>query len=246
MKAAFQKIYLVHSETLWFVHTISGLINDLQDDSKWHSAIQYKVGEHKLKPVELDATWDINAVHVLKKETRTTLKHGATEMNGTEMPGLAVKVARPECTDKSSLPLGLIWDSKDYSCAYDSLFMVLYNIWTDAPRVWSDRFGNITVYLSMLSDNFQRIQDGSITIEAARDVVRQELNLLDPREYPFGAAFTCLAQLTSQMMANRDSGTISLRDIQETHCCTSVSISSSKTPVHCKMGATNKVTYLTL
>jgi hypothetical protein len=62
----------------------------------------------------------------------------------------------------------------------------------------------------MLSDNFQHIQDGSITIEAARDVVRQELNLLDPREYPFGAAFTCLAQLTSQMMANRNSGTVSL------------------------------------
>jgi hypothetical protein len=182
-------------------------INDLKDDSKWHSAIQYKVGEHKLKPVELDATWDINAVHVLQKETRTTLKRGATEMNGTEMPGLAV---RPKYTDESSPPLGLIWDSKDYSCAYDSLFTVLYNIWTDAPRVWSDRFGNITVYLSMLSDNFQRIQDGSITIEAARDVVRQELNLLDPREYPFGAAFTCLAQLTSQMMANRHSGTISL------------------------------------
>jgi hypothetical protein len=65
----------------------------------------------------------------------------------------------------------------------------------------------------MLSDNFQCVKDGSIAIEGARDTVWRKLNLLDPREYPIGAAFTCLAKLTSQMMANRYSGTLSLRCI---------------------------------
>jgi hypothetical protein len=189
-------------------------INNLKDDTEWHAAIQYKAGEQKLKPVEADATWDIDMVNVLQKiEKETTLKRGATEMNVTEMPGLAVKIARLGSTHDSAVLLGLIWNSKDYSCAYDSLFTILYNIWADAPRVWSDRFRNITDYLSMLSDNFQSVKDGSVAIEGARDAVRRKLNLLDPREYPMGAAFTCLAKLTSQMMANRDSGTLSLRCI---------------------------------
>jgi hypothetical protein len=191
-------------------------IDELKDDGEWHSAIQYKVGEQKIKAVESDATWDIdmfNALRKVEKNKRTgvSLKRGATEIDVTETPSPSVKVARPDSPHDSSVPRGLIWDSTDYSCAYDGLFTILYNIWTDAPRVWSDRFNNITDHLSMLSDSFQHVKDGSITIEGARDAVRQELNLLDSVEYPKGAAFTCLAKLTSQMMAkNRESGAICL------------------------------------
>jgi hypothetical protein len=37
-------------------------------------------------------------------------------------------------------PVGLQWDSENYSCAYDSLFSILYNIWIDDPRSWSAKF----------------------------------------------------------------------------------------------------------
>jgi hypothetical protein len=190
-------------------------IKDLKDDDEWHSVIQYKVGECKIKQIESDATWDINMFNALRKvekvATAVSLKRGAQEIDITETQGLAVKMARRESTHDSSVPLGLIWDSKDYSCAYDSLFTILYNIWTEAPTVWSGRFRNVTDCLSMLSDSFLLVKNGTIAIEGARDAMRRELNRLDSRESPMGAAFTCLAKLTSEMMGNNhDSGAIYL------------------------------------
>src|SRR5258705_10810589 len=45
-------------------------------------------------------------------------------------------------TDSSS-PSGLIWDGADYSCAYDALFTVLYEIWSSDTKVWTRRFKEI-------------------------------------------------------------------------------------------------------
>jgi hypothetical protein len=40
-------------------------------------------------------------------------------------------------------PIGLIWDSHDYSCAYDSLLVILYNLWKDNSEAWSTLFENL-------------------------------------------------------------------------------------------------------
>ena len=34
-------------------------------------------------------------------------------------------------------PSGIIWDGENYSCAYDALFTVLWNIWLAGPTKWS-------------------------------------------------------------------------------------------------------------
>jgi len=138
------------------------------------------------------------------------LKRAATDVDGGENPNPAAKIIRTDALSGSSDPLGLIWDCDNYSCAYDSLFTVLSNIWTDAPNVWSDRFDNVSGYLSMLSEGFLLVKNESISFEAARDTVRLELHRLDSTEYPMGAAFTCLAALTHRMMVKEercDSGT---------------------------------------
>src|ERR1700691_5872065 len=57
---------------------------------------------------------------------------------------LSVSIVSPSKKSKISTlssghmvgPLGLLWDSQDYSCSYDSLFTILYNIWQDAPLTW--------------------------------------------------------------------------------------------------------------
>jgi hypothetical protein len=43
-------------------------------------------------------------------------------------------------SNDSSSPAGLIWDGDNYSCAYDSLFTVLYEIWSNDTKVWTRRF----------------------------------------------------------------------------------------------------------
>ena len=187
-------------------------IKTLRDDRTWHSSLQYKAGEQKIKAVESDATWDVDMFNALREATTKNgtcvpLKREAAE--GVEAPRPAVKIARMETLSDSSGPRGLIWDCQDYSCAYDSLFTVLYNIWADAPTLWSARFDNISEYLSILSAGFHLVRNESITIEVARDTTRLKLNRVDPTEYPMGTAFTCLAALTQRMMVragHRDSG----------------------------------------
>ena len=37
-----------------------------------------------------------------------------------------------------SSPVGLRWDGQNYSCAYDAFFVVLYDIWSSDPRLWTE------------------------------------------------------------------------------------------------------------
>src|ERR1700685_2064546 len=39
-------------------------------------------------------------------------------------------------SDNSSSPAGLIWDGDNYSCAYDALLTILYEIWSTDTKAW--------------------------------------------------------------------------------------------------------------
>jgi hypothetical protein len=36
--------------------------------------------------------------------------------------------------EEDDTPPGTQWDENDYSCAYDALFTILFNIWTAKPK----------------------------------------------------------------------------------------------------------------
>ena len=40
-------------------------------------------------------------------------------------------------TNEPSSPSGLVWDGANCSCAYDALFAVLYDIWSNDTNVWT-------------------------------------------------------------------------------------------------------------
>ena len=44
------------------------------------------------------------------------------------------------CDWTQSMPPGLVWDADDWSCSYDSLFGIIYDIWRQDPKAWSRRF----------------------------------------------------------------------------------------------------------
>jgi hypothetical protein len=192
-------------------------IKGAKDDHNWHSAIQYKGWENKIKPVESDATWDTKMFDALRKvdgKNGILLKRGPSDIDELKKQSPATNIPRMEATQDDSALRGLIWDSESYSCAYDSLFTVLYNIWTDAPQLWSDRFKTLTESLAMLSEGFDLVQNKTITMESVRDTVRSHLNLVDSTQYPTGAVYTCLATLTDNILTNREnrvSGTTYLR-----------------------------------
>ena len=53
------------------------------------------------------------------------------------------KPAPPSTDNDVDDPIGVQWDAENYSCAYNSLFVMLYNIWIQDPKLWSRCFKKI-------------------------------------------------------------------------------------------------------
>jgi len=62
-------------------------------------------------------------------------------------------------------PCGMLWDSINFSCAYDSLFTILHSIWSNDPRHWNNFFQNANQYLSVLSNGFDKHLHERVTLE---------------------------------------------------------------------------------
>ena len=113
-------------------------------------------------------------------------------------------------TNEPSSPSGLVWDGANYSCAYDALFTVLYDIWSNDTNVWTRRFKEINQhYLKSLSVCFQQYINGQITFETARDTIRHEIHSQSPAQFPYGTRGTSVTALASEILAPHDFVTIS-------------------------------------
>src|ERR1700723_3482107 len=112
-------------------------------------------------------------------------------------------------TDSSS-PSGLIWNGENYSCAYDALFTILFEIWSSDTRLWTRRFKEINQHhLKSLSAGFKRYFNGQTSFETARDTIRHELYSQNPAQFPYGTRGTSVAALTSAIFAPNDCVAIS-------------------------------------
>jgi hypothetical protein len=98
-----------------------------------------------------------------------------------------------------SSPIAMSWDSSSYSCAYDSLFTVLYSVWQNDPS--SEYLSNASknVYWNMLHTSFNEVKSGDISLNRARDRTRQLLNNKDRRKFPSGQRYASLDDLSEYM-----------------------------------------------
>ena len=69
-------------------------------------------------------------------------------------------------------PVGIIWDSHDYSCSYDSIFTILGDIWAYNPTMWTRKFSLMSIYANKLAIEFQKVMLKQINLEDARNSVR--------------------------------------------------------------------------
>ena len=94
----------------------------------------------------------------------------------------------------SSSPSGLIWDGKNYSCAYGALFTILFEIWSSDTRLWTRRFKGINQHhLKTLSACFKQYFNGQTSFETARDTIRQELYSQNTAQFFYGTRGTSVA-----------------------------------------------------
>jgi hypothetical protein len=102
-------------------------------------------------------------------------------------------------------PVGLIWDSENYSCAYDALFSILCDIWIQDPKKWTKWFCWLSKPLEMLAYNYREVLRGRKTLETARDNVRKLLYETNCALFPYGQVGTNIAELAKQLMVRPES-----------------------------------------
>ena len=105
-------------------------------------------------------------------------------------------------------PVGLIWDSNNYSCAYDSVFTVLGDIWVYDPTMWSREFGLTSSFASKLALGFQKVSAKEKNLEDIRNIVRKFLNRKDPAAFPYGTSGVDISDLLLYIFASKGIGKI--------------------------------------
>jgi hypothetical protein len=119
--------------------------------------------------------------------------------------------------DTTDSPLGLIWDGTDYSCAYDALFVILYNIWAEKPRIWTRKFKSLdNQYLTLLVNGFKQVLHKQNSFEAVRDTVRSKLHSTYPTRFPMGRTGTSVVALAAEIL--RTESTIAFSQLICTQC----------------------------
>ncbi|KAJ7037570.1 hypothetical protein C8F04DRAFT_952489 [Mycena alexandri] len=97
-------------------------------------------------------------------------------------------------------PVGFVWDAVDHSCGYDATFTILANIWRENPHRWALTFGAMSPLLSHFALLLQEAAGGLITLEIARDTLRQEMHILQPANFPYGQVGTTIDRVISVLV----------------------------------------------
>ena len=184
-----------------------------------HKAIKLADGELVINERDKDGTWDLNLFQKLTKPISdgTELKRKISRLNVTceSTDGINSKNNYKKTKSAPALfqnlnilpPLGLIWDSKDYSCAYDSLFTVFFHIWNEGQIKHSAYFENGVQMMRILHSKFSSLLNKSCTFETIRDHIREKLNHEKPMQYCYGSNYTDIDELVRDLMLTGSYGT---------------------------------------
>ena len=83
-------------------------------------------------------------------------------------------VAPTSSTVTYIVPVGMTWSEN--SCAYDSIFTILFAIWCNDKDMWNRKFHETGNEFSiLLANQFSKYDKKQISLEKARDKVRKEL-----------------------------------------------------------------------
>ena len=135
-------------------------------DSAWEIIDKYKKPKIISKPVT-NFVPAKGSISVIKPQNK---------FNESEQVNKKVKVDNEYTSSKINSPAGLIWDSNNYSCSYDSLLSILYNTFIENHVDWTNYYENINEeYMKVLGNGFKEVYQKNISLEIVRDVVRINL-----------------------------------------------------------------------
>ncbi|KAJ7264715.1 hypothetical protein C8J57DRAFT_1069882, partial [Mycena rebaudengoi] len=97
-------------------------------------------------------------------------------------------------------------DSTDYSCAYDSVFGVLYSLWLDNTAIRSRQFTDLSAELAILVNGFRETLAGISSLETVRDAVRKMVHLRQPSSFPYGPNYASVDLLSQYILPDSSCG----------------------------------------
>ena len=173
------------------------------NDSPWQFVNKYTkmpINQvHQANPTVFIAAKGSQPLHSAPKHSREDL----------DMPTKIKRQRINVCNSNTTIrmPLcGLAWDNLNWSCAYDSLFVIFHAIWSQRPHIWTDRLKAVgNDYLSFLVDGFQQVSQNVASLEVVRDAIRHQLHISDPVQFPIGQVGTSVADLAIAMMRRKHS-----------------------------------------
>lgn len=204
---------LIHSYQVWR--------KDDQLDKDWHQGMKWNKQDKVIKSPGRDEMWDVNLnkVAALRKAVKDTKEKAKfdnyrdrqdkeVEVETKKIKRTKTAIDQQEITDSS--PIGLIWDSQNYSCAYDSLFTVLYNVWSENPVHWSSKLALHSSVMKVLSKGFSLVANHKMSFEKIRDKVRKALHNENSAHFPMGRNMTGISRIADRIMGRHEYGTITL------------------------------------
>ena len=159
-----------------------------------HPAIQWSKHDPLLESEIIDIKQIQNLINVDDKKKWKIEDNISSKLNITpttaEIIELKAKKVHLSSTSIESgnhylVPRGMIWSNN--SCAYDSIFTVLFSIWCGNKNLWHYNFQEIdNPFIKALTDGFNDVDNNRKTLETIQDGVRRFLHLYFPQTMGFG------------------------------------------------------------
>jgi hypothetical protein len=170
-------------------------LSDIKNDSPWQFVHKSKTQNKS----EIFNEYKFTSI-VENKSLPVTIKHKCESelINKNLIKCSKVVNNNPDIDDNL---LGLKWDADNWSCAYDSLFVIFYNIWYENPFIWTSRLLEINnEYMLALVNGFRHVLEKKVSLENVRDNIRMQLHLNDPVNFPTGLATASVGILAIKML----------------------------------------------
>ena len=146
----------------------------------------------------------------------STLKRKAEEDLNSDEP--KSKKIRASFGPTPEIPVGILWDSVNYSCSYDSLLTILCEIWIYNPKSWTKTFYSFGNQGKILSEGYKKVIRGLETLENVRNDVRASLKEENSDLFPSGQTGTDIRDLISYIFTSHHNISLGYRRVSCNTC----------------------------
>ncbi|KAF8590180.1 hypothetical protein K439DRAFT_1330861, partial [Ramaria rubella] len=153
-------------DTDWYIH--NGVIdghsiehNRLQTKKVKLSHIEYVTAQGS-KPL-------LHLSHDSGKIMKTKRLNEPEDLDDMPVRNKTKKQQFIQVGQENTNPLGVQWNSATSSCAYDSLIMIMHTLWKDNNNMAYNTYASHNRHWQLLHSSFQEIDNGTISLERARD-----------------------------------------------------------------------------